>query len=222
VRALCRQATLDLAGVPPGDRRQAFVLAGWGRLLDHADVQPCAFIVSNFFRATSEGEWLDTAMDEFTFSARLPSRSETPIVIAVPRAPSRPMVRVSRAVEDVAARGLGPTAIGRALEDGIRQVADTVRGVGRDVMVCSIPRCAVEAADASWSATPAGEPLSRTEIGSYYSTARKDVLIGGSNFVCRGMVTGRTRVTMGPGPSLTPEYIAQLARELGVTRARRR
>jgi hypothetical protein len=222
ITALCRQATSDLAVVPAADRRQAFVLAGWSRLHDHADLQPCAFIVSNFFKATSEGEWLDTPIDEFTFAARLPPRAETPIVIAVPRAPKPPLVRVLRAVKDVVARGLGPTAIGRVLEDGIRQVAATVPAVGRDVMVCSIPRYAVATADASWSATPAGEPLSRTQVGSYYSTANRDVVIGGPNFVCGGIVTGRIRATTGPAPALTPEYIAQLARDLGVANARRR
>lgn len=222
--ALSREATRDLAGVPARWRRQAFVLAGWTRVNDFVELQPCAFVVSNYFIPTPEGRWLPDPMDGFTVATRLPSlHGETPMVIAVPPAPRPPMVRVERAVKEAVARGLGPRALGRLLEDCIRQVAATVQGVGRDVMVSSIPRSAVEALDTSWSATPAGEPLSRTQIGSYYSTANQDVLIGAPNYVIGGRVAARIRVTTGAAtPALTPEYFAQLAKEFGVTSSRRR
>lgn len=139
--ALCRDAKRDLAAVPARWRRQAFVLVGWTRVNDLVDLQPCAFVVSNFFVPTPEARWLPSPMDDFTVATRLPSLGgETPMVIAVPRAPRPPMVRVGRAVKEAVARGVGPTALGRLLEEGIRQVAATVQGVGRDVMVCSIPR----------------------------------------------------------------------------------
>lgn len=213
LKAVRTRATADFRQIPPRlPKQHAFVAAGWARGSPDGPLRPFLAAIRNF----DLGRPSSAPADEFTIGCHWFEADQIAVLPMGQLVRPQEIHHLARNLRRATTRRAGPWALARLLLSAMREASRGNPAIGPSVMVCSMPRHAVERGESS-----VGIPLSRSGID--WSTAQAfyipadsdDPITYGPTIVCAGDIIAMP--TIAPGfRSLPPPDIAEIERRLGL------
>lgn len=195
-KRIARSATQALANVDttPESKRLAFIGVGWGMCAAREGYSPIYLTISNCH--DSKGRWISQAQPEFSVRAVTPS-VKLPVMLISDgqKLGTKLEKRVLRLLNTCVKKGLSPRTISRILIATVRNVASSNNFVGKNLIICSIPKESFHpgtfvltdnppSGDRQTFAYVPENTYARTEYGPYifaYGTAIKGYVCSGNN-----------------------------------------
>ena len=184
--------------------------AGWGRVRRDGPLLPFVAKISNYDPATGVfGHFAAPTFEGLSGSAF----HLTYVGQAVAK---ERLADIRKTIRKGVKRNVSPFTLAQCLINGIQGVAATNTTVGRNIMLCIIPRIAAEKGQRGVMVPLVASSLREDEVMAFRVGTDDRWGIESATYVCHGMIIATPVAQMGPAPwSPPPGEVARMAKRLG-------